>query len=116
MAVPDQEQESRRRELLDRFSAGRLPLLEFMRAVGLLKEECGGFGCSDVLGRAVVASFGRHTEGRDLMACILEIEGFAVSKAERDTPMRDVVDMCRDPDVSVLCLSVQTTYDCPELL
>jgi len=36
--------------------------------------------------------------------------------AGRDTSIEDVIAMCRDPEVTVLCLSVQTTYDCPEVL
>ncbi len=107
--------ETRRSELLDAFEQGAIPLLEFMRSVGRLKEEY-GLDTDPRLGTAVVACFGRHTEGRDLMTCILEMEGFKVVKADRDSTVQRTVDMCSDPEVKVLCYSVQTTYDCPDLL
>jgi len=81
----------------------------------MLKEKKGEIDHSDILGKAVVGCFGRHTEGRDLMACVLEVSGFSIIKAERDTAVQDMVEMCRDPEVTVLCISVQTTYDCPDV-
>lgn len=63
----------------------------------------------------MVASFGRHTEGRDLMSCVLEAIGFETIVVGRDRTLQDAVDLCRDPDVTALCVSVQTTFDCPEM-
>lgn len=102
-------------QLLDDFEHGRVPLLEFMRTACRLREESGMEPIPE-LGTAVVACFGRHTEGRDLMTCILEIEGFKVIKADRDSTVQKTVEMCRDPNITVLCYSVQTTYDCPDLM
>ena len=107
--------DSEKMRLLEEFEKGRLPLLEFMRSVKRLEEFVGGLSVDPRLGRAVVASFGRHTEGRDLMATILKIFGFDIELADRDASIPDIIDMCQIEDVKALCLSVQTTYDCPGL-
>jgi methanogenic corrinoid protein MtbC1 len=99
--------------LLDGFDRGEIPLLQFMASIHSIRETR-GFE-PEGLGKAVVASFGRHTEGRDLMACILAAFGFGIVVAERDSTAEEAVGLCKDPDVSVLCYSVQTTYDCPDL-
>jgi methanogenic corrinoid protein MtbC1 len=101
-------------ELLDGFEHGRIPLLEFMRRVAVLRDA-EGLPADPALGTVVVGSFGRHTEGRDLMSCILEIEGFKVQKAERDATLERMVGMCADPSVTAMCISVQSTYECPDL-
>jgi len=111
---PD-EIDSEKMRLLEEFEKGRLPLLEFMRSVKRLEDSVGGLSVDPRLGKAVVASFGRHTEGRDLMATILKIFGFGIELADRDASIPEIIDMCQMDDVSVLCLSVQTTYDCPGL-
>ena len=100
--------------LMEGFEHGRIPLLEFMRSAHRIIES------SDIhhderLGKAVVGCFSRHTEGRDLMACLLEIQGFEVIPADSWSDLKDIIELCEDPEVRVLCLSVQTTYDCPEL-
>lgn len=108
--------EDRRKELqdlLDGFDSGRIPMMEFMRSANGLRDV---YATEGAIGRAVIASFGRHTQGRDLMACLLEIFGFRVDKVEMDITLDDLVARCAEPDVNVLCISVQTTYDCPEIL
>ncbi len=90
-------------------------MMGFMREVAALRAS-GGISRDASLGAAVVASFARHTAGRDLMACVLEVEGFEVRAAGRSMSVEDVVGMCLDPDVSALCYSVQATYDCPDVL
>ena len=102
-----------RRELeriLDEFAAGRLPSIGFMGKVKKLRDENPGLISADpALGVAVVAGFAHHTAGRDLMSLLLEIEGFEVRNAQIGYRDSDVVSMCSDPDVSVLCLSAQST-------
>lgn len=102
-------------QLLNDFDQGKIPLMVFMRMVAHLKEKKGEIESKDFLGKAVVGSFGRHTEGRDLMACLLEANGFSTIIAERDSTVQQMVGMCMDPEVTVLCISVQTTYDCPDV-
>ncbi len=102
-------------ELLDGFETGRIPLLEFIRSAKRLQDE-GRIATDPSLGTAVVTCFGRHSEGRDLMAVLLTIQGFSVLSADRDSSLEEIVELCRRPDVTVLCMSVQTTYDCPESL
>ncbi len=106
---------SKESQLLKDFEEGRIPMMGFMRQAAELRQH-GGFPHDPRLGTVVVAAFARHTEGRDLMACILEIEGFDVNIVERFSSVEDVVKMCCEPEVKSLCFSVQTTYDCPELL
>ncbi len=103
-------------ELLEGFESGRIPLLEFIRSVNRLREESDVIICDPSLGKAVVTCFGRHSEGRDLMAALLTIQGFSVIVVDRDAELKDIVEECMDPKVTVLCMSVQTTYDCPEVL
>lgn len=98
--------------LLDDFEHGRIPLLEFMRSVKELRKGSPDEGTEGV---AITACFGHHSEGRDLMACILEAYGFKVIPADRDSSMDKLAEMCLDPSVDVLCISAQTTYDCPDL-
>ncbi|MBR6910955.1 MAG: hypothetical protein IKN41_03745 [Candidatus Methanomethylophilaceae archaeon] len=102
-------------ELLDGFESGNVPLLEFIRSAKRLQEE-GLIANNPALGTAVVTCFGRHSEGRDLMSTLLIIQGFTVISADRDSSLDEIVKMCNDPKVTVLCMSVQTTYDCPESL
>ena len=103
-------------ELLEGFETGKVPLLEFIRSVNRLREEGGVIICDPSLGKAAVTCFGRHSEGRDLMAALLTMQGFEVIVVDRDAQLADIVDICRNPEVTVLCMSVQTTYDCPEVL
>ncbi len=103
-------------ELLAGFESGKIPLLEFIRSVNRLQEEGEVIVCDPSLGKAVVTCFGRHSEGRDLMAGLLTMHGFIVIPADRDADLDEIVELCRDPDVTVLCMSVQTTYDSPEIL
>ncbi len=96
--------------LLDEFSKGRLPSIGFMGYVKKLRDENPGLITADPsLGVAVVAGFGRHTPGRDLMSLLLEIQGFAVRNAQVGDRDADVIAMCGRPDVTALCLSAQST-------
>ena len=110
------ESDRRVNELLEGFESGRVPLLEFIRSVNRLREEGDVIICDPTLGTAVVTCFGRHSEGRDLMAALLTMQGFSVIPADRDAKLSEIVELCKSPDVTVLCMSVQTTYDCPEVL
>lgn len=105
----------RTQELLEGFETGKIPLLEFIRSVLALKDD-GKVEVDPDLGTAVVTCFGRHSEGRDLMATLLLLHGFNVISADRDASLGDIVSLCEKPDVTVLCMSIQTTYDCPESL
>ena len=102
--------------MLSDFESGKVPLLEFIRSVNRLQQDGGPIVHDPSLGKAVVTCFGRHTEGRDLMAGLLTMHGFSTVSADRDASLDEIVGLCRDPEVTVLCMSVQTTYDCPEVL
>ncbi|MBE6528860.1 MAG: hypothetical protein E7Z64_06875 [Thermoplasmata archaeon] len=101
--------------LIEEFRMGRMPMLQFMRSMNEVKESGGCPGPDPLLGKAVVAGRARHTEGRDLMSIILEALGFEVIAAKRDTSIEDLVRMCEDEGVTALCLSIQTTYDIPDI-
>jgi len=108
--TPDTAAREELERLLDEFSMGRLPSIGFMGRVKKLRDENPGLiSAIPSLGIAVVAGFGRHTAGRDLMSLLLEIEGFEVRNTQVGERDSDVIAMCRDPDVSVLCLSAQST-------
>jgi len=95
--------------LLDDFSAGRVASIGFMRSVRELRRAHPGIIAPlPLLGTAVVAGFGRHTAGRDLMTMLLEIMGFRVVAMEPMSHTFDIIDECQEPGVTVLCLSVQT--------
>ncbi len=96
--------------LLNEFEHGRLPLMIFLRSIRELREGC-IVEPDPRLGKAVVAAFDRHTEGRDLMAMILSIEGFDVVVSGRESGTEDIIQLCKDPEVKVLCLSIQTTLN-----
>jgi len=93
------------------FANGKVPMLEFMRRMYLISQER-GFDKDPRLGKAVVGSFDGHTEGRDLMGIMLGAKGFDVILAKRDEEIESIVERCRDPEVTVLCLSIQATYSC----
>ncbi len=103
------------KELLESFRKGNVPMLQFMKSMKELKERTGEPEHDIRLGKAVVAGRHRHTEGRDLMTIILEAYGFRTVVVERDSSVIDIVDLCMDPEVTVLCMSIQTTYDIPDL-
>ena len=96
------------KELVEDFDRGKIPLMTFLREMESKRES---LGTDPSLGTAVVASFSRHTEGRDLMSLLLEANGFKSIRVERDTSVEDIVRLCGDDDVTVLCLSVQATWD-----
>ncbi len=101
------------RELIERLNKGRMPLLFFINEARKIREECGPVPLKEELGKAVVASLDNHTEGRDLMAILLQTEGFDVITADRSAKATDIIALCRDPDVSVLCYSVEMLSFCP---
>ena len=109
------EADVRMNGLLDRYEDGRYPLMYFIRAVARAKEELGDCSKDPELGRVVVACFAMHTEGRDLMSTILGIVGFEVTVVERYTSMDRILELCSDPEVTALCVSVQATYDLPQV-
>ena len=96
------------KELVEDFDRGKIPLMTFLRE---MEAKRGSLGIDPALGTAVVASFSRHTEGRDLISLLLEANGFKTIRVERDTPIEEIVRMCGNGDVTVLCLSVQATWD-----
>ena len=96
------------KELVEDFDRGKIPLMTFLRE---MEAKRGSHGIDPALGTAVVASFSRHTEGRDLISLLLEANGFKTIRVERDTSVEDIVRLCGDDDVTVLCLSVQATWD-----
>lgn len=96
--------------LLDQFSAGNLPSIGFVAKVRALGDANPGLISPDPsLGIAVAAGFGNHTSGRDLMSLLLEIEGFEVRNVQIRDSDSELVAACADPDVTVLCLSAQST-------
>lgn len=100
--------------LMSEFESGRVPLLQFIRSAKDILDSMDGE--LPIVGKAYVGSFGNHTEGRDLMACLLRISGFETVVADRHVNVESMIKSCSDdPDIDVLCLSVQTTYDCPSL-
>lgn len=104
------------RELTDAFVRRQVPLLLYIRRMESLRDEYTGPGHTrPELGRAVVSARDRHTEGRDLIAILLEMNGFEVVRVGPDTSLEDTVTLCADPDVTVLCVSVQSTARCTEL-
>lgn len=102
-------------DLIDRFRTGRVPMLQFMKSMIEIKERAGVPSVEPELGKAVVAGRARHTEGRDLMAILLGAYGFETIVVERDSSIEDIIGICNDPGVTVLCMSIQTTYDIPDL-
>ena len=96
------------KELVEAFDRGKIPLMTFLRE---MESKRGKITADPALGTAVVASFSRHTEGRDLISLLLEANGFRTVRVERDTPIEDIVKLCCDEEVTVLCLSVQATWD-----
>ncbi len=96
------------KELVEDFDRGKIPLMTFLRE---MEAKRGSLGIDPALGTAVVASFSRHTEGRDLISLLLEANGFKTIRVERDTPIEEIVGLCANGDVTVLCLSVQATWD-----
>ena len=96
------------KELVEDFDRGKIPLMTFLRE---MEAKRSSLGIDPALGTAVVASFSRHTEGRDLISLLLEANGFKTIRVERDTSVEDIVRLCGDDDVTVLCLSVQATWD-----
>ena len=96
------------KELVEAFDRGKIPLMTFLRE---MESKRGTISKDPALGTAVVASFSRHTEGRDLISLLLEANGFKTIRVERDTSVEDIVRLCGDDDVTVLCLSVQATWD-----
>ena len=96
------------KELIEDFDRGKIPLMTFLRE---MEAKRGSLGIDPALGTAVVASFSRHTEGRDLMSLLLEANGFKTIRVDRDTSVEDIVRLCMDGNVTVLCLSVQATWD-----
>jgi methanogenic corrinoid protein MtbC1 len=101
--------------LLDQFSAGSLPSIGFVSRVKALEAANPGLISPDPsLGVALVAGFGNHTSGRDLMSLLLEIEGFRVRNSQIRDSDAELVRMCADPEITVLCISAQSTQsaDC----
>ena len=101
------------KELVEDFDRGKIPLMTFLRE---MEAKRGSLGIDPALGTAVVASFSRHTEGRDLISLLLEANGFRTVRVERDTPIEEIVRLCADEEVTVLCLSVQATWDLENIL
>ena len=105
--VPEEGLEKEIHDLLEEFDSRRLPLMLFMHRANEIRDKYGGFTKDSRLGKAVVASMERHTGGRDLMACLLDIVGFDVVITDIDLPMSGVVELCKDPEVKALCVSIQ---------
>ena len=76
-----------------------------------MEEYRGSMKMDPTLGTAVVASFSGHTEGRDLMSILLESSGFRTIRCDRNLPVEEVVGICEKENATVLCLSVQATWD-----
>ena len=94
--------------LIEDFDRGRIPLMTFLRK---MEEYRGSMEADPTLGTAVVASFSGHTEGRDLMSILLESCGFRTIRCDRNLPIEKITEICREEKATVLCLSVQTTWD-----
>jgi len=109
------ELRSRISELVSAFESYRMPLLHFMQSMISLKEEFGGFPADDRLGTAVVVSRDRHAEGRDLIAILLESEGFRIKLFDKNDSLEKVVEVSRGPEVTAVCISVVTNYSCLEI-
>jgi 5-methyltetrahydrofolate--homocysteine methyltransferase len=95
-------------ELIEGFDRGKIPLMTFLRK---MEEYRGSMKTDPSLGTAVVASFSGHTEGRDLMSILLESSGFRTIRCDRNLPIEKVVGICEEEKATVLCLSVQATWD-----
>ncbi|MBO4502736.1 MAG: cobalamin-dependent protein [Candidatus Methanomethylophilus sp.] len=96
------------KELIEDFDRGKIPLMTFLRK---MEEYRGSMTIDPALGTAVVASFSGHTEGRDLMSILLESSGFRTIRCDRNLPIEKVVEICEEEKATVLCLSVQATWD-----
>ena len=114
--VPKEGLEKEIGDLLEEFDSRRLPLMLFMHRAHEIRDKYGGFTKDSRLGKAVVASMERHTGGRDLMACLLDIMGFDVMVTDIDLPMSGIVEQCKDPEVKALCVSVQMIHECRAVL
>lgn len=110
--VPEEGLEKEIHDLLEEFDSRRLPLMLFMHRANEIRDKYGGFTKDSRLGKAVVASMERHTGGRDLMACLLDIVGFDVIITDIDVPLSGIVELCKDPDVTALCVSIQMINEC----
>ena len=96
------------KDLIEGFDRGKIPLMTFLRR---MEEYRGSMKADPALGTAVVASFSGHTEGRDLMSILLESSGFMTIRCDRNLPVEEVVRICGEEKATVLCLSVQATWD-----
>ncbi len=110
--VPKEGLEKEIADLLEEFDSGRLPLMLFMHRAHEIRDKYGGFTRDSRLGKAVVASMERHTGGRDLVACLLDIMGFDVIVTDIDLPLEGIVDLCRDPEVKAVCISILMIHEC----
>ncbi len=110
--VPKEGLEKEIGDLLEEFDSRRLPLMLFMHRAHEIRDKYGGFTKDSRLGKAVVASMERHTGGRDLMACLLDIMGFDVVVTDIDLPLTGIVELCKDPEVRALCVSIQMIHEC----
>ncbi len=89
-----------------RYESGRIVFPQFMnivRTAFAAREEL------DIprpdLGKAVVAALDNHTEGRNTVALFLGIAGFETNIVEMGMMEDDIVGFCREPDVTVCCVS-----------
>ena len=101
--------------VLEEYRRKDMPVGIFMKS---LREAVNSAGISIIdesLGKAVAAGRGRHTGGRDLMTVLLRAYGFETLPLREYCTAEEIADACSDPDVAVLCLSFQTTYDLPDL-
>ena len=95
-------------DLIEGFDRGKIPLMTFLRR---MEEYRGSMKTDPSLGTAVVASFSGHTEGRDLMSILLESSGFRTIRCDRNFPVEKIVKICEEEKATVLCLSIQATWD-----
>ncbi len=103
------------KRVLEEYRRKDMPVGIFMKS---LREAVNSAGISIIdksLGKAVAAGRGRHTGGRDLMTVLLRAYGFETRPLREYCTAEEIAGACSDPDVAVLCLSFQTTYDLPDL-
>ncbi|AGI47139.1 putative cobalamin binding protein [Thermoplasmatales archaeon BRNA1] len=88
-----------------KFTLGAVGLAPMMKVVKAANDVREALGTVPDFGKAVVCTVDNHTNGRALMALLLQVAGFDVNEVSKDYVMDDIRRLCMDPDVHVCTAS-----------